>query len=386
MKNSKHNLSSESDERYQALFNMVPAGIYSCDASGVVQSFNRRAVELWGREPVPADVNERFCGAYKLYHPDGSFIPRDQCPMATTLRREIAGVRDMEAIIERPDGSRINVIENICQLTGADGEISGAMSCFYDITARKKMEAVQQQQAEILRNNDRHKHEFLAMLAHELRNPLTPIYTALEILKQGNAAEKVVKEFHDIMDRQLKKIIRLVDDLLDVSRITRGMIMLKKDRIDLIQVVNQALEIMQHDIKARQHELSLSLPEERMYINGDSVRLERAFTSLLVNAIKYTGIGGSVAVIVERDGAHAHIRIADSGIGISPDHLPYIFDLFVLAGRPLDKKQGGLGIGLTLVRRIVELHGGTIEAKSQGLDKGSEFIVCLPIVSDHSHW
>ena len=232
-----------------------------------------------------------------------------------------------------------------------------------------------------LKDNDRHKDEFLAMLAHELRNPLAPIRNALEIWKHGDAGEQLEQEAQQIMERQLQKMVRLVDELLDVARITRGVISLKKDHLDLGHLLNQAVEGSRHLFNERHHGLSLSLPKEAVYVEGDAIRLEQVFSNLLGNAAKYTEPGGRITVKLESEAGHAIIRVIDSGVGISPDILPYIFDLFVQAERPLDRTQSGLGIGLTLVRRLVEWQGGTVEAKSPGQDKGSEFIVRLPTIS-----
>src|SRR5665213_3393131 len=230
-----------------------------------------------------------------------------------------------------------------------------------------------------LKDNDLHKDEFLAMLAHELRNPLVPIRNAMEIWKRGDAGKVAEKEFQAIMDRQLQKVVRLVDDLLDVSRITRGVIVLKNDLVDLTLLVSQATEGMRHQFEERQHDVSLSLPTAKVFVQGDATRLEQVVSNLLTNAVKYTEPGGRITVALEREKHSALIRITDNGVGISPDLLPYIFDLFVQAERSLDRTQGGLGLGLTLVRRLVGLQDGTVEAKSQGLKKGSEFIVRLPM-------
>jgi two-component system CheB/CheR fusion protein len=232
-----------------------------------------------------------------------------------------------------------------------------------------------------LKGNDRHKDEFLAMLAHELRNPLVPIRNAMEIWKRGDAGALVEKDLQVIMDRQLQKVVRLVDDLLDVSRITRGVITLKKDAVDIVQLVNQTVEGVRHDFDTRQHELSLFLPEAAVLVEGDAIRLEQVVSNLLINACKYTDPGGHIVVVVKREPRNVVIQIIDNGIGIAPELLPHIFDLFVQAGRTLDRTQGGLGIGLTLVRRLVALHEGTVEAKSAGLNQGSEFIVHLPIMA-----
>ena len=231
-----------------------------------------------------------------------------------------------------------------------------------------------------LQDNDRRKDEFLAMLAHELRNPLAPIQTALEILKRGDAGAEADNEARLVMERQLEKEIRLVDDLLDVSRITRGSIALREDAIDLAQVVNQAVEGVRHHFETRKHEFTMTLPEKALVVKGDALRLEQIVSNLLINAAKYTPPGGHIALTLAEEAGKAVLTVADDGIGISPDLLPRIFDLFVQAELSIDRSQGGLGIGLTLVHRLVELQGGTVEAKSAGLRQGSQFIVRLPVL------
>ena len=232
-----------------------------------------------------------------------------------------------------------------------------------------------------LKDNDRRKDEFLAMLAHELRNPLAPIQSALNILQRGDAGEDIERESLKIMDRQLQKEVRLVDDLLDVSRITRGSIALRQDPIDLGLVTSQAAEGVRHHFEARGQTFDMKLPENHVVVRGDALRLEQVISNLLINAAKYTQPGGHVTLTLEEKDRKAILSVADNGIGIAPDLLPRIFDLFVQAELAIDRSQGGLGIGLTLVRRLVELQGGTVEARSKGLKTGSEFIVRLPILT-----
>jgi PAS domain-containing protein len=220
------------EERYRTLFDLGPVAVYSCDASGAIQEFNRRAVELWGCAPALGDTDKRFCGSFKLFRPDGRFMPHEQCPMAEVIAGTLAEACDAEVLIERPDGSRITVIVNIRPLKNERGDIMGAIACFYDITARKEME-------DSLRDSDRHKSEFLAMLAHELRNPLAPIRNSLEVMRRAVKVESAatgsqgtgrmtpalrqpVDAAIDVLDRQVGQMVRLVDDLLDVGRISRG--------------------------------------------------------------------------------------------------------------------------------------------------------------------
>jgi PAS domain S-box-containing protein len=228
------------------------------------------------------------------------------------------------------------------------------------------------------RDADRHKDEFLAMLAHELRNPLAPIQNVLTLLEQP-AADPARKERNwAILRRQVEQLVRLVDDLLDVSRITRGKIQLRMKRVELAGVVAQAVESRRPLIDARRHELIVSLPPSPLFLVADPARLEQVLTNLLNNAAKYTEEGGKIELSVDAEDAQIVVRVRDTGIGIAPELLPRVFDLFQQAERSLDRSQGGLGIGLTLVRRLVELHGGTVEARSAGVGRGSEFVIRLP--------
>jgi two-component system CheB/CheR fusion protein len=233
---------------------------------------------------------------------------------------------------------------------------------------------------ETLKDNDRHKNEFLAMLSHELRNPLVPIGNALEIWRNGNAGAAAEKESQEIMGRQLRKIVRLVDDLLDVARITRGAIVLKNDTVDLAKLIQQIVETFRPSLLEYKHSIQIFVPDGDLCVSGDCVRLEQIISNLLTNAIKYTEIGGKIEVRLERDQNDILIRVIDDGTCIAADLLPYIFDLFVQGDQELDRKEGGLGIGLTLVRRLVELHGGSVSAKNCSGRTGNEFIVRLPAI------
>jgi PAS domain S-box-containing protein len=230
-----------------------------------------------------------------------------------------------------------------------------------------------------LRDADRRKDEFLAMLAHELRNPLAPIRNALQILRMRNTDGVTAARIREMMERQLQHLVRLVDDLLDVSRIMRNKIELRKEVVDLRQVVERAEEIARPVIDAQGHELSVSLPPEPLFVEGDSVRLAQAASNLLSNAAKFTERSGRVWLTLEREGSEAVLRVRDNGVGIPPELLRRVFDLFEQGDRSVARTQGGLGIGLTLVKRLVEMHGGSVAAFSEGQSKGSEFIVRLPI-------
>jgi signal transduction histidine kinase/CheY-like chemotaxis protein len=222
---------------------------------------------------------------------------------------------------------------------------------------------------------DRRKDEFLAMLGHELRNPLGAVANALELLRRGGASSERVQP---ILERQVAQLRRLVDDLLDLVRITRGDIPLRRERVDLVEVVSEAVRGTAPRVERSRHRLAVESPPEPVVIEGDPFRLEQVVANLLSNAIKYTPAGGRITVRLGRDGSDAVLAVNDSGIGIGPDLLPHVFEPFTQAERSLDRAQGGLGIGLTLVRKIVGMHGGSVEARSEGLGLGSELVVRLP--------
>jgi CheY-like chemotaxis protein/two-component sensor histidine kinase len=230
-----------------------------------------------------------------------------------------------------------------------------------------------------LRETDRRKDEFLATLAHELRNPLAPISNALQILRMPRLDAGTVERSRDMMERQVHHLVRMVDDLLDVSRVMRGKIELRRERVELAMIVARAVETVQPLLDAQQHQLSVHLPLESLPIDADPVRLAQVVGNLLTNAAKYTEPGGRIWLTAERDGDAAALRVRDTGIGIAPHMLPRIFELFVQVDHASTKAQGGLGIGLTLVKNLVEMHNGTVEACSEGLGKGSEFVVRLPL-------
>jgi two-component system CheB/CheR fusion protein len=225
---------------------------------------------------------------------------------------------------------------------------------------------------------NRKKDEFLAMLAHELRNPLAPVLNALLVLRSPGSSPSDLDWATQIMERQVRHMARLIDDLLDVSRVMRGTIELRRERVDLGRVVRHVVDHARPFLGSRRHELTVSIPPGPIPMQADPVRLEQILTNLLHNAAKYTPEGGQIGLSVAREGGELVIRIKDNGIGIAPDQLPEVFELFMQADRSLDRSLGGLGIGLTLVKTLVELHGGSIEAISEGPGRGSEFVVRLP--------
>ncbi|SIN77987.1 GAF domain-containing protein [Singulisphaera sp. GP187] len=273
------------------------------------------------------------------------------------------------------------------------GELVGTIATYFDRPHRpsdretRLVELYGRQAAEFIeyarhyrqiREADRRKDEFLAMLAHELRNPLAPILNAIHYMRGETVDLVSVEQAREIAERQVRHLARLVDDLLDVSRISSGKIQLRKESIELADAVNRAVETSRLLIELRGHNLTVTLPEESLPLEADAARIEQVMANLLNNAAKYTEEGGRIALVVENRGKILEIRVRDTGIGIAPELLPRVFDLFTQDKRSLDRSQGGLGIGLTLVRNLVEMHGGSVVVRSEGVGKGSEFIVRLP--------
>jgi PAS domain S-box-containing protein len=256
----------------------------------------------------------------------------------------------------------------------ANGAVAGIFVEGSDVTARKQIE-------DELRAANRQKDQFLAMLAHELRNPLAPIMTAAQLLRLGRADTKSVANASEIILRQASHMTDLVNDLLDVSRVTRGLVALEKEELDLNVIVSAAVEQVRPLIDARRHSLTLQLSGQPAHVIGDRTRLVQVISNILNNAAKYTAPGGSVLLAVTVDETRVFITVRDNGVGITPEVLPYIFDLFTQAERTPDRSQGGLGIGLALVKSLIALHGGSVHAKSAGLGQGSEFSLCLPRVA-----
>jgi PAS domain S-box-containing protein len=264
------------------------------------------------------------------------------------------------------------------RITLPDGE-RGLVCYFRDVTAHVAARTAVEESRQALREADRRKDEFLATLAHELRTPLAPIHNALQILRLAGHDAAVARSVHDMMDRQVNHMVRLVDDLMEVSRITRGKIDLRRQNVDLSTVVGSAVETTRPLLDVAGHTLTVDLGGEPFALDADPVRLAQVFSNLLNNAAKYTPCGGQIAVRAERRGSNVIVSVRDNGAGMRPEVLAHVFDPFVQGERSYSRSQGGLGIGLTLARSIVVLHGGSIEARSRGLGQGSELIVQLPL-------
>jgi signal transduction histidine kinase len=253
------------------------------------------------------------------------------------------------------------------------------------IAERTRLESDLRQHAELQMEEHRRKDEFLAMLGHELRNPLMPIGIGVELLREKGSDPGIVDSTRALIERQLRHLVRLVDDLLDVSRITRAKIELRRESVDLRAVIEGALELNRSLIGSRDQRLTVSLPAEPLLVHADPVRLTQVVSNLVQNAAKYTAQHGEIGVSARQEGAQIAIEVCDNGAGMSPELLRQAFDLFVQGERGMQRSQGGLGVGLTLARALVELHGGRLVARSSGLGKGTVMTILLPVSSVFVH-
>jgi PAS domain S-box-containing protein len=499
----------------KTLISQLPIALYLCESpSGLIRLYNRRAVDLWGQEPVLGE--QKYSGALRLFRTDGSLLPHAETPMAEVVL--FGGERHEDMVIERPDGSRIVVRANITALRDREGRLVGAITAFDDVSDRKRIkddaarlaaivvgadepiisktldgyivswnhaaeamfgyseaevmgksitiivpperlaeeemilgrirrgEGISRFETERVAKDgrrilvaltmspitDRHgriigastmahdirepkrlqreregllfrervaraqaeaanrtKDEFLAMLAHELRNPVGVIVNALAVLEASRsaAAEPTPQaaRARTLIRNQTQHLARLLDDLLDVACITAGRIELEHELVDLRVLIQAALESERHQIERKQLRITRSLGEGTLRVNGDPLRLQQVMGNLLSNACKYTPASGSIVITLTREAEHAVVRVLDSGAGIPPERLDDIFDLFTQVNPSLARTEGGLGIGLTLTKRLVDLHGGDVHAFSEGPGRGSEFVVRLPLARGGAH-
>ena len=371
--------SAGNEDRFRRLVEAAPAFTWAADARGEVTYANHRVFEYTGFDPA------RGVAQWTRH----SMHPEDYPRRAEAWRKAIADGNgfELEARIRRHDGVYRWFLIRVTPVHDEAGRVVEWYGNGTDIDQRKRAEedlravAIENAKlAEALKEADRRKDEFLAVLAHELRNPLAPVRNAIEILRTQPAASPRLQWTHDVIDRQVRQLSRLVDDLLDVSRITSGKIELRRERVQLQEAVRIALEGCRPMIERCGHELTVRIPKEPIWLDADVARIAQVLSNLLNNAAKYTRPGGHIWMVAERSGWQVAIGVRDNGIGVAPPMLDSIFDMFTqAAGR--EHSQGGLGIGLTLVRRLVELHGGTVEARSEGIGRGSQFVVRLPVAA-----
>jgi PAS domain S-box-containing protein len=361
-----------SEQRYRRLFESARDGILILDSpSMVIVDANPYMSELLGYS------KEELCG--KHLWEIGLFQDKFESEAAIQTLREKGYVRYEDLPLESEEGV-VREVEFICNVY-QEGDQQVAQCNIRDITDRKHMERQIHDQARALADAARRKDEFLAMLSHELRNPMAPIFSALHLLGRQNGESELHREARSVVGRQMRHLKRLVDDLLEISRISTGRIRLQPERVEVNALVRFAAERIEPGIRRRQQTLSISECDESLWLVADATRLEQVLANLLENASKYTDAGGSIWLSVDSEAGHAVIRVRDDGIGVSQELLPHLFDLFTQADKSLDRSDGGLGIGLALVKSLVELHRGTVKAHSNGAGRGSEFTVRLPLES-----
>ncbi len=353
-----------SDRIYRAIGDSIDYGIWVCDADGRNTYASESFLELVG-------MTQEQCANFgwkSILHPDDA--ERAIAALKDCVQR--GGIWNIEHRIRGVDGRYHPVLARGVPVRDESGKVLCWAGINLDIADIKEAE-------DALREADRRKDEFLAILAHELRNPLAPMRYALAIARQPTRTPEQQRQAEEVMERQLRHMSRLLDDLLDVSRITHGTLEMRKSPIELTQAIATAIESARPLMDSRQHALTLDLPRHAMRVEADLVRLSQVFANLLINAAKYTDARGRLELRVWQEGESALVSVRDNGIGIAPEMLPRLFTLFAQERSALDRSEGGLGIGLALVKGVVALHGGTVQARSDGIRRGSEFIVSLPL-------
>jgi len=354
--------------RLAAIVESSEDAIVSKTLEGVILSWNAGAERLFG-----------YTAEEAVARPITLIIPAERHDEELEILARIRcgeRVQHFDTVRVTKDGRRIDISLTVSPVCDGKGCVVGASKIARDITDRKRTEAA-------LRDADRHKDEFIALLAHELRNPLAPLSNGLQVMRLAASDPNAVAQSRDMMERQLGHMVRLIDDLLDISRINRKKMELRRSRVLLQDVLSSAVETARPLIDAAGHELIISLPPDHLYLDADLTRLGQVFGNLLSNSAKYTERGGRIRLAAERLGNDAIVSVTDNGIGIPTEALPVIFDMFSQAGHKIERSTGGLGIGLALVKGLVEMHGGAVAAESAGLGKGSTFTVRLPALEIH---
>jgi PAS domain S-box-containing protein len=366
--------SQEQTERQKRLYDTIlsnlPDLVYVFDLDHRFTYANDALLKMWGKTFAEAIGRNCLELGYEPWH---AAMHDREIEEVIATRRPIRGEVPFNGAFGRRMYDYIFV-----PIIGADGEVEAIGGTTRDITERRQME-------DALREADRRKDEFLATLAHELRNPLAPIRSGLEVIRNLGGNKAKFDETLEVIERQTNQIVHLVDDLLDISRITQGKINLRIERIELKTAIEMALETSQGLIDAAENELTLTLPFKPIYIFGDLTRIAQILLNILNNAAKYSDPGGKISLAAKKEESHAVISVKDTGLGIEPEMLTKIFEMFGQIETPGGEARGGLGIGLSVVKKLVEMHGGSIEAFSEGEGKGSEFIVRLPLAGEASN-
>ncbi|MGC8638287.1 MAG: hybrid sensor histidine kinase/response regulator [Isosphaeraceae bacterium] len=364
-----------SESRFRRLVDANIFGVVFGDMDGNISDANDAFLEMVG-------YTRQEMAAGRL--PFDALVPPGWARSLLRCRVELkrwGRCAPFELECKRREGHRLPVLLGVALLDENQPVKGGSpvVAFCLDLTQQKHLEAQLRKHADELAETDVRKNEFLAMLGHELRNPLAPIRNAVKIMKQRGSDDPDTCWARDVIDQQIRQMAQLVDDLLEISRVTRGKVRLQREVVDVATIVAYAVETSRPVIDAHGHRLSIALPARQIKVDADPVRMAQVLSNLLNNAAKYTADGGLIRLSIVEETDDVVFRVRDNGVGIPPDMLPRVFDLFAQADRSLDRSQGGLGLGLTLVRSLVEMHGGTVKAASAGLDQGSEFQVRLPL-------
>jgi PAS domain S-box-containing protein len=368
-------------ERLRTTLASIGDGVITTDAEARVAFLNGVAEALTGWTQADA-AGRPLDEVFPIV--DEHTQLRVDTPAVRALRDgAITGLANHTVLLSK-GGRPIPIDDSAAPIRDRRGGVVGCVLIFRDVTEKRQADRELAESRASLEAADRRKDEFLAMLAHELRNPLAPMRNSLEILRLARDNEPVADQAISTMERQINQMVHLVDDLLDVARISRGKIALRRERIELRGVVEQALELCRPLAENLRHDVRVSLPAEPVPLQADGVRLSQVLSNLIHNACKYTEPGGRIDVVAERQGEELVVSVRDTGIGIPPAMLPRVFEMFTQVDRTLERAQGGLGIGLTLARELVEMHGGTIEAHSDGPGCGTEMVVRLPLLVEQA--
>jgi PAS domain S-box-containing protein len=355
-------------EWFQVTLASIGDSVITTDTQGRVTFLNPIAERMTGWTTaealgLPLDSVFRIVNEYSLKGGEN--------PIGRVLRNGATiGLANHTSLIAR-DGTEISIEDSAAPIRDLNGNVCGAVMVFHDVTTRRRAELA-------LREADRRKDEFLATLAHELRNPLAPIRQAALISKAPGATEAQKRWSHDIIERQVRNMALLLDDLLDISRVTRGTLTLRMEETDLASMIDAAVEIARPLIDGKRHQLSIEIRNKHQRFHADPLRIAQVLANLLTNAAKYTDPQGQISLDADCESEQVVIRVADNGIGVSPESMPKIFEMFAQVSSSRDKSEGGLGIGLALARGLIDLHGGSIDGRSAGLGRGSEFTVRFP--------
>jgi PAS domain S-box-containing protein len=357
-------------ERYRVTLTSIGDAVIATDAGEQVTFLNQVAEQLTGWN-IDAASGRPLREVFRIVD-EGTREPLPS-PALRALQEGVVASLSNHTILIAKDGTERPLDDSAAPIRSPDGKVIGTVLVFRDTTERRKVE-------EALKEADRRKDDFIALLAHELRNPLAPLRNGLQVMRLGGGDENSVAQARAMMERQLGHMVRLIDDLLEISRISRNKMELRRSRVLLADVVGSAVEAARPLIDAAGQELTISLPPEPVFLDADLTRLAQVFSNLLTNSAKYTERSGHIRLAAERRASDVLVSVRDNGIGIPTDALPSIFDMFSQVDRSIERSAGGLGIGLALVKGLVEMHGGTVTVESDGEGKGSTFTVKLPVL------